>query len=519
MFGKYRLKPESVFRTSLVNLNTGKAGMEKLLELKNISKSYSGITVLHNISVELDRGDVLCLVGENGAGKSTMIKIISGVIAPDKGGAIAAFGGVYDRLYPRQAKNLGIAAIYQDIDLVDNLTVADNIFLGGELKKRSGFIDTKKQEKLSDELLNKLKINTLKGGMMLSDLSTAQKQCVQIVKALKDEAKVLILDEPTASLGDEETRILLELVAALAKSGMGIIYVSHYIDELFKIGSKLLILKDGRMVNIKKTDETNAEEVIHAMIGRGANSFYSREYFPLGAGALEIRNFSQKKTVHDVSFTIREGEIFGLGGLVGAGRTELVRMIYGCDKNRGGKVILNGREITPKSPKDAVKKGIFMIFEDRKRDGLFTLRSVKENITVSANEKKELINLQKETKTVEDSIARFGIKLSGQDTDVINLSGGNQQKTLIARCVLDPGAVYIFDEPTKGVDIGAKEEIYKHILGLAKAGKYIIIVSSDMPELISMSDHIGIMREGKLVDIVQAKNTTESDLMRKYLGF
>jgi ribose transport system ATP-binding protein len=493
--------------------------MEKLLELKNVSKSYSGITVLENINVELEKGEVLCLVGENGAGKSTMIKIMAGVIAPDKGGVITAFGSSYDRLHPRQAKDLGIAAIHQDIDLVDNLTVADNIFLGSELKKKNGFIDTKTQEKISDEMLFKLKINKIKGEMALSDLSTAQKQCVQIVKALKDEAKVLILDEPTASLGDEETTILLDLVIALAKNGMGIIYISHYIDELFKVGSRLVILKDGRMVGIKKVSETNAEEIIHAMIGRDTSSFYFREYFPPGTEVLEIKNFSQRKTVRDVSFVVHQGEIFGLGGLVGAGRTELIRMIYGCDKNRSGKVILNGKDITPKSPKDAIKKGIFMIFEDRKRDGLFTLRSVKENITITANEKREFIDLKKETMTVGKSVNTFGIKLSGQETEVVNLSGGNQQKTLIARCVLDPGTIYIFDEPTKGVDIGAKEEIYKHILLLAKEGKYIIIVSSDMPELISMSDHIGIMREGRLVGIVQAKNTTESELMRKYLGF
>jgi ribose transport system ATP-binding protein len=355
--------------------------------------------------------------------------------------------------------------------------------------------------------------------MMLADLSTARKQCVQIVKALKDEAKILILDEPTASLGEEETRVLLELVAMLAKNGMGIIYISHYIDELFKVGSRFLILKDGRMAGVKNTRETTAEELIHAMIGRDTSSFYSREYFPLGAGTLEINNFSRKRLVHNVSFTVHQGEIFGLGGLVGAGRTELVRMIYGSDKNRNGKVLLEGKDITPKNPKDAVQKGIFMIFEDRKRDGLFTLRPVKENITVSVNEKKEIINLKKERAAVEQSVQMFGIKLSSQETEALNLSGGNQQKTLIARCVLDPGTVYIFDEPTKGVDIGAKEEIYRHILGLAKSGKYIIIVSSDMPELISLSDRIGIMREGRLVDTVQAKDTTEGELMRKYLGF
>ncbi|MDR0878581.1 MAG: sugar ABC transporter ATP-binding protein [Treponema sp.] len=493
--------------------------MEKLLELKEITKSYSGVTVLDNINIELFAGEVLCLVGENGAGKSTMIKIISGVIAPDKGGKITAFGNSYERLFPRQAIDLGIAAIYQDIDLVDNLTVADNIFLGSEKRKKNGFIDSKKQETLADELLAKLKISSITGNMMLTDLSTAQKQCVQIVKALKKDAKILILDEPTASLGDEETKTLLELVTRLAKEGMGIIYISHYIDELFKVGDRLLILKDGRMAGIKNADETNPEEVIHAMIGRDASSFYAREYFPLGEGILEVKNFVRGKIVNDVGFTVREGEVFGLGGLVGAGRTELVRMIYGCDKNEKGKVFLNGKDITPESPSDAIRKGIFMIFEDRKRDGILPLRSVKENIMVSANEKKEYIDLKKETKIVNESITTFDIKLSSQETEITNLSGGNQQKALIARCVLDPGNVYIFDEPTKGVDIGAKEEIYKHILSLAKKGNYIIIVSSDMPELLSMSDRIGIMREGSLLDIVQTKDTTESELMRKYVGF
>jgi ribose transport system ATP-binding protein len=371
---------------------------------------------------------------------------------------------------------------------------------------------------MADELLEKLKISGVQGRMMLSDLSTARKQCVQIAKALKDEAKILILDEPTASLGEEETRILLDLVTMLAKNGMGIIYISHYIDELFKVGHRLLVLKDGYMTRVTKTGETNPEEIIHAMIGRDASSFYSREYFPLGNGVLEINNYANGKTVHDVSFTVQEGEIFGLGGLVGAGRTELVRMIYGSDTNQHGKLILNGKNISPRNPRDAVKKGIFMIFEDRKRDGMFILRSVKENITVTSNEKKEFIDLKKESSVVEKSVNTFNIKLSSYDAEVLSLSGGNQQKTLIARCMLDPGTVYIFDEPTKGVDIGAKEEIYTYILGLDKKGKYIIIVSSDMPELISMSDRIGIMREGKLVDIVRARDTTENDLMRKYFG-
>ena len=335
---------------------------------------------------------------------------------------------------------------------MDNLTVADNIFLGQELKNKLGLIDAKEQERQADELLKELKLDNIRGKDLLDDLSTAQKQCVQIVKALKNNAKVLILDEPTASLGDKETRILLELVKKLASQGMGIIYISHFIDELFEIGKTLLILKDGAQVVVRKTEETTPDQVIHDMIGRDASSFYKREYFPVGKRTLRVEHYENKNTVHDVSFTVKSGEIFGLGGLVGAGRTELVRMIYGADHRRSGKLYIDDKEITPMSPKDAIKKGIFMISEDRKGEGLLNLRSVKENIMVTHNESREFINLRKESKMVEESIKAFEIKVPGQDAEVTSLSGGNQQKTIIARCVMDPGEIYIFDEPTKGVD-------------------------------------------------------------------
>lgn len=474
--------------------------------------------MLKGVNIDLSEGEVLCFVGENGAGKSTLIKIISGAIQAD-GGTIKYFGREYGRLHPRQVIDIGVATIYQDIDLVDNLTVADNIFLGQELRNKMGFIDAKEQERQSDELLKRLKLENIRGKDLLGDLSTAQKQCVQIAKALKNNAKVLILDEPTASLGDKETKLLLELVKNLADQGMGIIYISHFIDELFDIGKTLLILKDGTQVVVRKTAETTPEQVIHDMIGRDADSFYKREYFPAGNRKLRVEHYENKNTVHDVSFEIRSGEVFGMGGLVGAGRTELVRMIYGADPKRRGKLYIDDKEITPVSPKDAIRKGIFMISEDRKGEGLLNLRSVKENITVTHNERRELINLRKESEIVEDSIQTFGIKTPGQDAEVTSLSGGNQQKAIIARCVLDPGEVYIFDEPTKGVDVGAKEEIYKHILDLAKADKFVIIISSDMPELLSMSDRIGVMHEGKLADILEAKQTTEDELMKKYLGY
>lgn len=491
--------------------------MDKLLELKNISKSYSGVEVLRDITITLAEGEVLCFVGENGAGKSTLIKIISGAVWPDRG-TIQYFGKEYGKLHPRNVIDLGVATIYQEIDLVDNLTVAENIFLGAELKNRLGIIQAREQERQADELLERLQLNDISGKTLLSSLSTAQKQCVQIVKALKNEARILILDEPTASLGDKETKVLLELVKKLAGQGMGIIYISHFIDELFALGDTLLILKDGCQTAVRKTKDTTPEQVIHDMIGRDASSFYQREYFQTGNRTLLAEHYANRQTVHDVSFGMKSGEVFGLGGLVGAGRTELVRMIYGADPKLGGKLYLDGKEITPVNPKDAINKGIFMISEDRKGEGLLTLRSVKENIMITHNEEKEWIHLGRESRMTAQSIEALAIKTPGQNAEVTSLSGGNQQKTIIARCVMDPGEVYIFDEPTKGVDVGAKEEIYKHILNLAKADKFVIIISSDMPELLSMSDRIGVMCGGRLVDIVDVKETTEADLMRKYLG-
>ena len=492
--------------------------MERLLKLSGISKSYSGVEVLTGIEAELSAGEVLCLVGENGAGKSTLIKIVSGVVTPDRG-TIEIRGKQCAKLTPRQAIDLGVATIYQDIDLVDNLTVADNVFLGCEIRTRLGIIDVAEQERQTQSLLERLGLMHISPSDILEELSTSQKQCVQIVKALRNEAKILILDEPTASLGDEEARMLIRLIRDLSvRDGIGIIYISHYIEELFEVGDRMLILKDGRQVSIRNVGETTEEEVIRDMIGRDASAFYHREYFEPGNRTLSIEHYANKRTVHDVSLTIRSGEVFGLGGLVGAGRSELMRMVYGVDRRESGVLKKDGKDITPDNPWDAIRKGIFMISEDRKGEGLLNLRSVKENIMVTHNEQRELINLKNEERDVMKYVDAFDIKIPGLDAEVTSLSGGNQQKAIIARCVVDPGDVYIFDEPTKGVDVGAKEEIYGHILNLAKQDKFIIIISSDMPELLAMSDRIAVMREGYLVDVVNTRETGEEDLMRKYLG-
>lgn len=490
--------------------------MEQILELKNINKSFAGIQVLHDVNLTLHKGEVVCLVGENGAGKSTLIKILSGAERPDEG-EIALFGKTYASLLPALAMELGVATIYQDVDLVDTLTVADNIFQGSELKKNGIFVDRKKQEEKAKEILDELNM-TIAPEALVETLSPGQKQNLQIAKALHKKAKILIMDEPTASLGEEETKALMHLVDKLKAEGIGIIYISHYMDEIFRVGDRVNVLKDGYSVSEKSIKEVTEEKLIKEMVGRDASNYYEKGKFSTGDQALEIRNYSRGELVKNVSFTVSRGEVLGLGGLVGAGRTELVRMLFGADKQESGAMFLDGREITPKNPKDAVNKGICFVSEDRKGEGLFLQRSVKENIAITKNDNRLFLNLKSERKLVDDSIRRLQIKVFGQEHESGKLSGGNQQKVIISRWLAMDGDIYIFDEPSKGVDVGAREEIYRLIEELAKKGKIIIMVSSTMPELISMSDRIAVMRDGRLSAILPVEEVQEDQLLRLYMG-
>lgn len=489
--------------------------MEKLLHLKNINKSFNGVQVLFDVNLELYSGEVLCLVGENGAGKSTLIKILSGAEAPSSG-SIEVFGRAYSRMNLRNAIDMGIAVIYQDADLVDTLTIADNVFLGEELGK-GPFVNRAEQERITQEIIDKLGLE-LNAGSLISELSPGQKQCTQIVKAIKRNARIVVMDEPTSSLGKRETAALMDLVRQLADEGRGIIYISHYLEEVFEIGTKALILKDGHHVCTVPISETSQDDLVQKMVGRSASSFYARDASDIREGLLEIKNYSTASAVKKADFTVRQGEIFGLGGLAGAGRSELMRAVYGCDPKISGQLILNGKDITPKSPKDAVNKGVYMIFENRKQESMFDIRPISENIMISHNEKKELISLRKEYGRVEQSIDDLNIKTFSQKVEARNLSGGNQQKMVLSRWLIDEGQVYIFDEPTKGVDVGAKEEIYKRIVDLAKKGKYVIVISSVLPELISLSDRIGVMRGGELVNIIDRSEATENDLLKEFIG-
>lgn len=490
--------------------------MEQILELKDINKSFAGIQVLHNVNLTLHAGETVCLVGENGAGKSTLIKILSGAEKPDSG-SITLFGRTWSSLQPSQAMELGVATIYQDVDLVDTLSVADNIFQGAEIRKNGIFIDRRKQEEKAGEILRALNM-TIRPDVLVETLSPGQKQNLQIAKALHKKAKILIMDEPTASLGEDETKALMELIDRLKHDGIGIIYISHYMDEIFRVGDRVNVLKDGYSVSERQIGEVTQETLIREMVGRDASNYYRKGNFSTGDQALEIRGYTRGNLVKNVSFTVSHGEVLGLGGLVGAGRTELVRMLFGADRKESGQMFLNGKEITPKDPKDAIKKGICFVSEDRKGEALFLDRSVKENISIAKNESSFFLNLAKEKELVDHSIEQLSIKVFNREHDAGKLSGGNQQKVVISRWLAMDGEIYIFDEPSKGVDVGAREEIYRLIEELVKRKKIVIMVSSTMPELISMSDRIAVMKDGALSAVIPADEAQEDELLKWYMG-
>jgi len=487
--------------------------------MEDVTKVYGMHRALDEVSFDLFPGEVHCLVGENGAGKSTLIKILSGAISPEAG-IIKIDGKVVEELNPRQSIEMGIATIYQDAELVDSLTVADNVYLGNEISGRIPFvIDSKSQMKKVNEIIAALKMH-LPTGVLVEELSASQKQMLQIVKALYRDARVLIMDEPTSSLGMDETKALMNIVRNLRERGIGIIYISHYLEEIFEIGDRVTVLKDGKSMGTSSLKSVTVEEIIRKMVGRDASLFYTRRKVDIGEVSLEVKNISRWGIVNDVSFDVRKGEVFGIGGLVGSGRSELVNILFGADKADSGEVLLNGKKLRIRSPQDAIRQGIALITEDRKKLAMLGGRDVVENTALvhSENFRGFLLNLKEEEDVTDEIVNKLSVAVQDRSQKIEELSGGNQQKVIIGRWLIDDSDVYIFDEPTKGVDIGAREQIYELIVELAERGKCIIMISSDMPELLSMSDRIGVMRNGRMVEIVKNDNIEEEDMIRRFIG-
>jgi ribose transport system ATP-binding protein len=495
-------------------------GDVNILEARGLSKSYPGVQALDAIDYDLRAGEVQALVGQNGAGKSTFIEIIAGSLRPDSGQII--FGGrSYPWLDPSRSIELGIQTVHQENQLVDELSVAENIYLYNLPRSRLGFIAYAECTKAADALFGELGID-IPGERKLTELSFIEKKLVSIAKAFSRKAKVLILDEPTASLDEKGKNVLFDIIRRSTTRGLSVIYISHNLGEIFEVCDRVTVFKDGRTVATHAVSETSLNTVVQEMIGKSTSTLYSRDRsVTLGSsGGVEVRDYSRAGIVDHVSFSVRRGEIFGIGGLVGAGRTELARMIFGIDARDSGSLVFDGRELTPTSPFDAIRKGIGYLTEDRKDNGLVLGRPIFENISLArfAKSRHPLMNLGRERGETDGISKQLDIKTPSIIQRVINLSGGNQQKVVLAKWLYAGSEVLIFDEPTVGVDVGAKAEIYRMMENLAREGKAIIMISSDTPELIAVCDRVGVMRSGRLVTILQGDAITEANILRHSMG-
>ena len=468
-----------------------------LIELKDIHKSFYGVEVLHGVDFVLQPGTVHALMGENGAGKSTLMKVIAGVHGADSG-KIFMDDQEVEINSPAKAREMGIAMIHQELSSELEMSVAENIYLGRE-PGRFGMVNYRQMYKQTEELLNNLGI-PLNPRTKMKRLRVADQQMVEIAKAISQNARVVIMDEPTSSITDREVESLFRMIRNLKQSGVGIIYISHKMDEIFQICDEMTVLRDGTYINTFKASEVDENTLIRNMVGRDLDVQFPKETVPIGEPILEVKHLTLKGQYEDISFQLRRGEILGFVGLVGAGRTELMHSIFGITKPESGQVLLDGKEVHFKSPRDAIENGIAYVTEDRKGEGLVLPMSVEKNITLSALRdfvKNGFLQNRAEVQTVKGQIKSLGIKVARPSIAVKSLSGGNQQKVVLAKWMIAKPHILIFDEPTRGIDVGAKAEIYKIMCDYVKQGNAIIMVSSEMPEAMGMSDRIIILSNHK----------------------
>lgn len=491
---------------------------ETLLKISGIDKSFPGVKALSNACLSVYAGRAMALMGENGAGKSTLMKVLTGIYSKDAG-TIEYLGQQVMFKGPKNSQEAGISIIHQELNLVGNLTIAENIFLGREFTTPFGSIDWKKMHAEADKLLARLNVPH-SSHQLCSELSIGEQQMVEIAKALSFESKVIIMDEPTDALTDTETEALFNVIRELKAEKRGIVYISHRIKEIFEICDDMTVLRDGQFIGEVAVAELTEDRLIEMMVGRRLDEQYPHVDVPEGEVRLEVNQLSGSG-VHNVSFTLRAGEILGISGLMGAGRTELMKVLYGALPKESGEVRLNGKTISNDCPQDGLNNGIVYISEDRKGDGLILGMSVKENMSLTALDhfsKVGRIRHDSEQLAVDDFILMFNIKTPSRDQQIGLLSGGNQQKVAIAKGLMTRPNVLILDEPTRGVDVGAKKEIYQLINKFKQDGLSIIIVSSEMPEVLGMSDRILVMREGRISGEFSREDATQEKLLAAAIG-
>ena len=487
-----------------------------ILSMKGITKSFSGVAALKNAALDLKAGEVVALMGENGAGKSTLMKILTGIYSKDSGeiqymGQEVCFKG------PAESEEAGISIVHQELNMMNDLTVAQNLFIGRE--EMNGFlIDDKKMNEKARELFKVLKID-INPAEKIGNLTVGKQQMVEIAKAISSKAKVIIFDEPTAALTDSEIEELFKVIRDLKKQGTGMVYISHRMDEINVISDRVIVMRDGEYVGTLITKECSKDDIIKLMVGRAifGEPKTASNVAKDAPVVLKCENLNRGKAVKDVSFELRKGEILGFSGLMGAGRTEVARLIFGADKKDSGKIFINGKEVTINTPQDAVAQGIGYLSEDRKRYGLIVDKSVEENTVISSlNDfvKGFFIDKAKSKEVSQKYVESLKTKTPGVSQLVKKLSGGNQQKVVIAKWLVKNSDILIFDEPTRGIDVGAKSEIYALMERLAKEGKSIIMISSELPEVLRMSDRVIVMCEGRITGILDIAEANQEVIMQ-----
>ncbi len=481
-----------------------------MLTLKNITKTYPGVVALDDVSFSVADGEVHALLGENGAGKSTLIKAIAGAIEPDSG--IMDFDGKeYKKMTPASSREEGVAVIYQELNLCLPLTVAENIFLG---RPQAKLYSQKQVNKLAQEIFDEYGFN-LNPSTPVIALSPAQQQLVEICKGISNNARIMIMDEPTSALATTEVDLLFNVIRKLKQKGVTVIYISHRLDEVFEITDRITVLRDGKFVTTINTADTNRQELVKLMVGRELEQSHPTRSHALGDIALECRNLTGN-SVENISFKLRKGEILGMAGLVGCGRTETAQLICGAARIESGEVLTNGRKVKIKSPSDAISAGIGLIPEDRKEQGCILFNSVLFNTTLICNKKYMKLGVlfgRKRKAVAEEYKDNLRIKVPSLQQMVVNLSGGNQQKVVVAKTMAADLDIIFFDEPTKGIDVGAKQEIYQLMNKMAAEGKAIVMISSDMEELLGMSDRILVLSEGRVAGELTKDRFTQENVL------
>lgn len=485
------------------------------LEIRNISKSFYGVAALSDISFDIELGEIHVIIGENGAGKSTLMKIIAGLYKQDSG-EILLKGNAVHMGNPLEAISHGVAMIHQELMPVPYLTVAENVFLGREPKNRLGLFDKKEIIQRTQELFSEMKIDIDPKAEMRT-LSVAQIQLVEIAKAVSFQSDLLIMDEPTSAISDREVENLYDLIFQLKARNKAIVFISHKLDEIFRVADRITVLRDGEYIGTKKREELDRDELIAMMIGRKLQDVYEKRDTKPGEVLMEVKGLGRKGKFRDVSFSVRSGEVLGIAGLMGAGRTEVAETIFGLEPCDSGSIYIRGREVKIRSTDEAIANKIAMIPEDRKELGLNLKGSTGFNISLSVLRRFRehgIINKEKENEQVDEAIRKFRVKVPNRKTPVVSLSGGNQQKVVIAKWMMTDPDILIMDEPTRGIDIGAKTEIYKMINQFAGEGKAVIMISSELPEVIGMSDRVIVMSEGRMTGELSGEQINQMAIMK-----